>query len=96
MLCQVKKKSEDPHVTDYFPLSNIDPKKRRTTDVLNNMLWGNTSDGQRGFIHQIGDAIEQVFRPTAKRQEMLLQQIIEKLDRDNARQDLKKYNGTLH
>ena len=59
------------------------------------MLWGNTGDGQRGFIHQIGDAIEQVFRPTAKRQEMLLQQIIEKLNRDNARQDLKKYNGTL-
>jgi hypothetical protein len=58
-------------------------KKRRTTDVFNNMLWGNSDDGQRGFIHQMGDVIEHVFRPTAKRQEMLLQQIITKLERDN-------------
>jgi len=61
--------------------SGKDLKKRRKTEVLNDMLWG---DGQqRGFLHQIGDVIEHVFRPTAKRQEMLLQEIITKLDRDN-------------
>jgi hypothetical protein len=60
----------------------IDPKKRRTTEVLNGMLWG---DGQqRGFLHQVGDVIEHVFRPTAKRQEMLLQEIITKLDRESS------------
>ncbi|UJR10460.1 hypothetical protein I4U23_014664 [Adineta vaga] len=69
-----------------------DPKKRRTTDVLNNMLWGNSNDGHRGFIHQMGDAIEQVFRPTAKRQEMLLQQIIDKLDRESGSQELRKFD----
>lgn len=59
------------------------------------MLWGNGQDGQqRGFIHQIGDVIEHVFRPTAKRQEMLLEQIITKLDRDASSQELKKSNGT--
>ncbi|CAF0891844.1 unnamed protein product [Rotaria sp. Silwood1] len=69
-----------------------DPKKRRTTDVLNDMLWGNSSDGQRGFIHQMGDVIENVFRPTVKRQEMLLQQIITKLDRENSNHEVKKLN----
>ena len=37
------------------------------------MLWGNRNDGQRGFLYQMGDVIEHVFRPAAKRQEMLLQ-----------------------
>jgi hypothetical protein len=56
----------------------LDPKKRRATDVINNMFWG---DGQqRGFLHQVGDVIDQVFHPTVKRQEILLQQIIHKLD----------------
>jgi hypothetical protein len=55
------------------------------------MLWG---DGhQRGFLHQVGDVIEHVFRPTAKRQEMLLQEIITKLDRENSNQEIKKLNG---
>jgi len=55
------------------------------------MFWG---DGQqRGFLHQIGDVIEHVFRPTAKRQEMLLQEIITKLDRENSDQEIKKING---
>ena len=59
---------------------DIDPKKRRKTDVISNMFWG---DGQqhRGVLHQVGDVIEQVFRPTIRRQETLLQQIVEKLDR---------------
>lgn len=57
------------------------------------MLWGNSNDGQRGFIHQIGDVIEHVFRPTAKRQEMLLEQIITKLDRENSTQEEKKISG---
>ena len=48
------------------------------------MFWGNGQDGrQRGFIHQIGDIIEEVFRPTTKRQELLLQQLIARLDREN-------------
>ena len=73
----------------------IDPKKRRTTEVITGMLWGDGSEGQqRGFIHQMGDIIEQVFRPAAKRQEMLLEQIITKLDRDNANQEQKKSAGT--
>ena len=59
------------------------------------MLWGNNDDGQRGFIHQMGDAIEQVFRPTAKRQEMLLQQILTKLERENSGQESKKANGMI-
>lgn len=59
------------------------------------MLWGDRNEGQpRGFIHQIGDVIEQVFRPTAKRQEMLLEQIITKLDRDNGHHESRKHNGT--
>jgi len=71
--------------------SILDPKKRRTTEVLTDMLWG---DGhQRGFLHQVGDVIEHVFRPTAKRQEMLLQEIITKLDRENSNQEIKKLNG---
>ena len=54
------------------------------------MLWG---DGkQRGFLHQVGDVIEHVFRPTAKRQEMLLEEIITKLDRDNSN-PVKKTTG---
>ncbi len=73
----------------------LDPKKRRTTDVFSDMLWGNTNDGQRGFIHQMGDVIEHVFRPAAKRQEMLLQQIITKLERENANQEAKKLNGKV-
>jgi hypothetical protein len=73
----------------------LDPKKRRTTDVFSDMLWGNTNDGQRGFIHQMGDVIEQVFRPAAKRQEMLLQQIITKLEQENSNQETKKLNGTV-
>jgi hypothetical protein len=65
----------------------LDPKKRRATEVINNMFWG---DGQqRGFLHQVGDVIEQVFRPTAKRQEILLQQIIDKLDKDDSHQQPK-------
>jgi hypothetical protein len=69
----------------------LDPKKRRKTEVLTDMLWG---DGQqRGFFHQLGDVIEHVFRPTAKRQETLLQEIITKLDRENSIQDIKKLNG---
>lgn len=76
-------------------LESKDKKKRRTTDVLNHMLWGNSNDGQRGFIHQVGDVIENVFRPTAKRQEMLLQQIIDKLDRENSNQELKKLKGKV-
>ena len=61
------------------------------------MLWGNTNagHGQRGFIHQVGDVIEHVFRPTAKRQEMLLQQIITKLDRENSAQEAKKLSGKV-
>ncbi|CAF3403020.1 unnamed protein product [Rotaria socialis] len=69
-----------------------DTKKRRKADVLNDMLWGNSSDGQRGFIHQMGDVIENVFRPTSKRQETLLQQIINKLDRENSSHEAKKLN----
>lgn len=57
------------------------------------MLWGNSNDGQRGFIHQMGDVIEHVFRPTAKRQEILLEQIITKLERDNVNHDEKQLNG---
>jgi hypothetical protein len=66
-----------------FVAGIIDPKKRRTTEVLNNMFWGDGQQ-QRGFLHQVGDVIEHVFRPTAKRQEMLLQEIITKLDRENS------------
>lgn len=56
------------------------------------MFWG---DGQqRGFFHQVGDVIEQVFRPTAKRQEMLLHQIIEKLDQDHVPQKTKSKDTT--
>lgn len=51
------------------------------------MFWG--AGEQRGLFHQVGDVIEQVFRPTAKRQEVLLQQIIEKLDRENSHQQTK-------
>jgi hypothetical protein len=59
------------------------------------MLWGDGHEGQqRGFIHQVGDVIEHVFRPTAKRQEMLLEQIIGKLDRDATNQESKKADGT--
>jgi hypothetical protein len=58
------------------------------------MFWGNTNNGQqRGFVHQVGDVIEHVFRPTAKRQETLLQQIIVKLDREQSNQESKKLNG---
>lgn len=53
------------------------------------MLWGNGQQ-QRGFLHQIGDVIEHVFRPAARRQEMLLQEILAKLDRDNLQ---RKCNG---
>jgi len=64
-----------------------DLKKRRATDIINNMFWG---DGQqRGFLHHVGDIIEQIFRPTSKRQEMLLEQIIHKLNRDDSHQQLK-------
>jgi hypothetical protein len=70
----------------------LDTKKRRTTEVLNDMLWGDGQQ-QRGFLHQVGDVIEQVFRPTVKRQEMLLQEIITKLDRENSNQEIKKING---
>ena len=59
------------------------------------MLWGDRNEGQqRGFVHQVGDVIEQVFRPTAKRQELLLEQIITKLDRDATNQESKKSHGT--
>lgn len=59
------------------------------------MLWGDRNEGeQRGFVHQVGDVIEQVFRPTAKRQELLLEQIITKLDRDATNQESKKSSGT--
>ena len=61
------------------------------------MLWGNEQEGkQRGLFHQIGDVIEEVFRPTAKRQEILLQKIIEKLDRENADQDEKNPREGKH
>lgn len=53
------------------------------------MLWGDGHQ-QRGFLYQIGDVIEHVFRPTAKRQEMLLQEILSKLERDNLH---RKTNG---
>jgi hypothetical protein len=56
-------------------------------------MFSVSNDGQRGFIHQMGDVIEHVFRPTAKKQEMLLQQIIMKLDRENSNQETKKING---
>ncbi len=56
------------------------------------MLWGDGQQ-QRGFLHQLGDVIEHVFRPNAKRQEMLLQEIITKLDRENSTQDMKKISG---
>lgn len=57
------------------------------------MLWGDGQQ-QRGFLHQVGDVIEHVFRPTAKRQETLLHEILTKLDRENTNQELKKLNGT--
>jgi len=57
------------------------------------MFWG---DGQqRGVLHQVGDIIEQVFRPTAKRQEILLQQIMDKLDRDNPQQQQSKLTNNI-
>jgi signal recognition particle subunit SEC65 len=57
---------------------------------MNEMFWG---DGkQRGFLHHAGDVIEHVFRPTAKRQELLLQHIITKLDREDVNQDATKLN----
>ena len=58
------------------------------------MFWGDRQEGKsRGFIHQAGDIIEEVFRPTVKRQELLLQQIISKLDRDNSTADSQNLNG---
>ncbi|CAF3663723.1 unnamed protein product [Rotaria socialis] len=45
----------------------------------------------------MGDVIENVFRPTSKRQETLLQEIINKLDRENCSLEAKKlndYDGT--
>jgi hypothetical protein len=65
----------------------IDPKKRRATDVISNMFWGDGQQ-QRGVIHQIGDVIEQLFRPTIKRQEILLQEIINKLDPESPKQSI--------
>ena len=62
--------------------------------MINDMFWGDRQEGkQRGFIHQAGDIIEEVFRPTVKRQELLLQQIISKLDRDNSATDSQHLNG---
>ena len=72
----------------------LEPKKRRATDVINHMLWGDGQQ-QRGFLHQAGDVIEHVFRPTMKRQETLLQQIITKLDRDDRPQHSHKSNGKV-
>jgi len=70
----------------------IEPKKRRATDIISNMIWG---DGQqRGVLNQVGDVIEQVFRPTAKRQEMLLEKILTKLDRDEANAKLQAKETT--
>ncbi|CAF4310501.1 unnamed protein product [Rotaria socialis] len=40
----------------------------------------------------MGDVIENVFRPTSKRQETLLQEIINKLDRENCSLEAKKLN----
>ena len=88
---EVVKKKKKPGEKD--EIVQCDPKKRRTTDVLNDMLWGKGQQN-RGFIHQIGDVIEQVFRPTARRQEMLLQEIISKLDRERSQQDFKTPNET--
>ncbi len=69
----------------------LDPKKRRATDVINKMFWGN--EQQRGFLHQAGDVIEHVFRPTMRRQETLLQQIVTKLERDETNQEINKLNS---
>ena len=68
-----------------FSSLKIDPKKRRTTDVISNMFWGDGRQ-QRGVLHHVGDVIEQVFRPTIRRQETLLQQIVEKLDHSETSQ----------
>ncbi|CAF1323989.1 unnamed protein product [Adineta steineri] len=65
-----------------------DPKKRRPTDVINNMFWGN--EGQRGILHQAGDVIEHVFRPTMKRQETLLQQILTRIDQSDMNHETNK------
>lgn len=84
-----KKKTQDDQP------DKIEPKKRRTTDVINHMIWG---DGQqRGVFNQVGDVIEQVFRPTAKRQEMLLEKILTKLDRDeeNQKTQLKETSSNI-
>ncbi len=67
-------------------IEKSDPKKRRATDAISDIFWGDGQQ-QRGILHQLGDVIEQVFRPTTKRQEALLQQIIEKLDRKETHQE---------
>lgn len=59
------------------------------------MLWGDGHQ-QRGFLYQIGDVIEHVFRPAARRQEMLLQDILTKLDRDNLQRKSNGKNAKKH
>ncbi|CAF1379835.1 unnamed protein product [Adineta ricciae] len=79
---EVVKKKKTKDKTNEKEVIEPKAKKRRATDVINNMFWGDGQQ-QRGFLNQAGDVIEQVFRPTMKRQETLLQQIITKLDHDD-------------
>ena len=71
---------------------HVEATKRRATDVINHMFWGDGRQ-QRGFLNQAGDVIEQVFRPTMKRQETLLQQIITKLDHDDVQKSHSKISS---
>ncbi|CAF1342892.1 unnamed protein product, partial [Didymodactylos carnosus] len=70
------------NTSSYLPLVN---KKKRKSDVIANLIWGDSDGqhGQKGLITHIGDAFQQIFRPTAKKQEVLLQAIIDKLDNIN-------------
>lgn len=59
----------------------IDVQQPRGAQAFSDLLWGDGKDGRkRGFVYQLGDIIEEVFRPAARRQELLLQKIIVKLD----------------
>jgi hypothetical protein len=70
-------------------------KKRRGTEALNHILWGKEQEGKRnGFLHQVGNVIEEVFRPTAKRQELLLKKIIDKLEHDDRNTDMSRQTST--
>ncbi|CAF0791818.1 unnamed protein product [Didymodactylos carnosus] len=59
-----------------------DAKKKRKSDVIANLFWGGSDgqQGQKGLISHIGDAFQQIFRPTARKQELLLQKIVDRLD----------------